>query len=87
MSNLDVTFEDQSMSFQHRELTETQPDHQRLTRPAKREDALKDFKGYGSNVMELLKLTKPDLDIWAIFDLGNKVPRFNKGNICIVGDA
>lgn len=62
-------------------------DYQRLTKPAKREDALEDFKDYGPNVLELLKLTKPDLDIWAIFDLGNKVPRFNKGRLCIVGDA
>ncbi|KAK5943263.1 hypothetical protein PMZ80_004270 [Knufia obscura] len=64
------------------------PDYQRLTRPAKREDALKDFEGYGPNVIALLKLTKPDLDCWAIFDLGdNPLPRFNKGRICIVGDA
>lgn len=64
------------------------PDYQRLTRPAKREDALKDFEGYGPNVTALLKLTKPDLDCWAIFDLGeNPVPRFNKGRVCIVGDA
>lgn len=68
-------------------LTVSQPDYQRLTRPAKREDALRDFNGYGPNVIELLKLTKPDLDIWAIFDLGNKVPQFNKGKLCIVGDA
>lgn len=39
------------------------PDPQRLTRPAKREDALRDFQGYGSNVTKLLNLTKPDLDI------------------------
>lgn len=63
------------------------PDYQRLTRPAKREDALKDFSGYGPNVTALLQLTKPDLDVWAIFDLGNPVPRFNKGRVCIVGDA
>ncbi|KAK5076229.1 hypothetical protein LTR64_006293 [Lithohypha guttulata] len=64
------------------------PDYQRLTRPAKQQDALKDFEGYGPNVIELLKLTKPDLDIWAIFDLGtHPVPQFNKGRICIVGDA
>ena len=42
---------------------ESWPDSNRLTRPAKREDALRDFAGYGSNVTELLKLTKPDLDI------------------------
>lgn len=64
------------------------PDYQRLTRPAKREDALKDFSGYGPNVLALLKLTEPDLDVWAIFDLGkNPVPNFSKGRVCIMGDA
>ena len=45
------------------------PDFNRLTRPAKREDALRDYEGYGSNVVSLLKLTKPDLDVvsWATF--------------------
>lgn len=64
------------------------PDYQRLTRPAKREDALKDFERFGPNVKALLKLTKPDLDVWAIFDLlDNPVPRFNKGRVSITGDA
>lgn len=64
------------------------PDYSRLTRPAKREDALKDFEGFGPNVTALLELTKPDLDVWAIFDLGdNPVPKFNKGRVCITGDA
>lgn len=39
------------------------PDHTRLTKSAKREQALKDFEGWGSDVTELLKLTKPDLDV------------------------
>ncbi len=39
------------------------PDFNKLTRPAKREDALRDFTGYGSKVINLLKLTKPDLDV------------------------
>ncbi|KIX92833.1 uncharacterized protein Z520_11496 [Fonsecaea multimorphosa CBS 102226] len=64
------------------------PDSQRLTRPAKREEALREFSGYGSNVIQLLKLTKPDLDVWAIFDLGdNPVPTFHKGRTVIIGDA
>lgn len=64
------------------------PDYSRLTRPGRQEDALKDFQGYGPNVTELLKLTKAELDVWAIFDLGkNPVPRFNQGRVCIVGDA
>lgn len=38
------------------------PDYQRLTRPAKREDALRDFNEFGPTVRELLKLAKADLD-------------------------
>jgi salicylate hydroxylase len=38
------------------------PDYTRLTKPATRERALKDYEGYGPNVIELLKLTNPDLD-------------------------
>ncbi|KAL6243946.1 hypothetical protein RBB50_009380 [Rhinocladiella similis] len=64
------------------------PDFNKLTRPAKREDALRDFAEYGSNVINLLKLTNPDLDVWAIFDLGeHPVPTMYKGRICISGDA
>lgn len=64
------------------------PDYQKLTRPAKREDALKDFSGYGANVLNLLKLTNADLDVWAIFDLAeNPVSTFRKGRIAISGDA
>lgn len=61
------------------------PDYNRLTRPAKREDALEDFEHFGPSITELLKLAKPELDCvsdpelaavtvtdhyqWAIFDL------------------
>lgn len=38
------------------------PDYQKLTRMAKREDALREHEGYGPSVIKLLKLTKPDLD-------------------------
>lgn len=38
------------------------PDYNRLTRPAKREDALKDFEDFGPSIIELLKLAKPELD-------------------------
>lgn len=64
------------------------PDYNRLTRSAKREDAIRDFEGFGPNVMELLKLTKPDLDCWAIFHLGDHpVPHFHKGRLLILGDS
>lgn len=39
------------------------PDYTRLTRPAKREDALRDFEGYGHDVRSLLQLCQPNLDI------------------------
>ncbi|EXJ77308.1 salicylate hydroxylase [Capronia epimyces CBS 606.96] len=68
--------------------SEDWPDSNRLTKAAKREDALLDFREYGSNVLNLLKLTNPDLDVWAIFDLGeHPVPTFYKGRICLSGDA
>ncbi|KAJ9196335.1 hypothetical protein DTO164E3_6391 [Paecilomyces variotii] len=68
--------------------SEPWPDAQRLTRPAKRERALEDYEGFGPNVIKLLNLTKPDLDVWAIFDLGeNPPPTYSKGRLCIVGDA
>ena len=41
-------------------------DNSRLTKPAKREDALRDFEGYGDNVMSVLKLADPELDIVSI---------------------
>lgn len=64
------------------------PDYEKLTRSAKREDALRDFKGYGQNVTSLLKLTEENLDVWAIFDTGaNPVQTFYKGRICVTGDA
>lgn len=39
------------------------PDSQRLTKPAEQKDLLRDFEGYGPNIIKLLKLTKPNLDI------------------------
>jgi len=68
--------------------SEDWPDYQRLTRRARREDALRDFADYGANVINLLKLTEENLDVWAIFDLGeNPVPTFYKGRLAISGDA
>lgn len=64
------------------------PDYSKSTLPAKREEAIRDFQGFGPIVMKLLELIKPDLDIWGIFDLGkNPLKTFSKGKICVVGDA
>jgi salicylate hydroxylase len=60
----------------------------KLTAPAHREDALKDFAGYSNDVISLLKLTSENLDTWAIFDLGkNPPPSYTEGRVAIMGDA
>lgn len=38
-------------------------DYPRLTRQGKREEALRDFAGYGPNVVNLLKLTDEELSV------------------------
>lgn len=38
------------------------PDYNRLTRPAKREDALRDFAEFGPSITALLELAKSELD-------------------------
>lgn len=64
------------------------PDYNKLTRSATREDALKDFEGYGHDVISLLKLCKANLDVWAIFHTGdNPLPYFAKGSVVLTGDA
>ncbi|PWY70935.1 salicylate hydroxylase [Aspergillus heteromorphus CBS 117.55] len=70
----------------------TSPDewaeYPRLTRQGTRDEVLRDFEGYGPNVISLLQLTNPELSVWAIFDLGeNPVPTFYKGRVGITGDA
>ncbi|KAH7174606.1 uncharacterized protein B0J16DRAFT_418076 [Fusarium flagelliforme] len=60
----------------------------KMTKTAHRQDALDDFKGYNSQVRNLLKLTEETLSVWAIFDTGdNPIPTFYKGRIAILGDA
>lgn len=39
------------------------PDASKLTAPATRQDALRDFAGFGDTITSLLKLSKEDLDI------------------------
>ncbi|KAL2830447.1 hypothetical protein BDW59DRAFT_17732 [Aspergillus cavernicola] len=63
-------------------------EYPRLTRDGTREEALRDFAGYGPNVTKLLKLCEPQLSIWAIFDLAkHPVPTFFKSRLAISGDA
>ncbi|KAH7110673.1 putative salicylate hydroxylase, partial [Dactylonectria macrodidyma] len=64
------------------------PDNSKLVAQATREDALRDFAGFGDTVTSLLKLATPSLETWAIFDLGkNPPPAFAQGRVCLVGDA
>lgn len=39
------------------------PDHQKLTRTSQREDLLRDFGHYSKELVELLSLTNPKLDV------------------------
>ncbi|KAG5951470.1 hypothetical protein E4U53_003020 [Claviceps sorghi] len=64
------------------------PDSSTLTASSTREAALRDFSHFRPDIIELLRLSSPTLDVWAIFDLGdNPPPTFAKGPVCLVGDA
>lgn len=64
------------------------PNSQKLTLPTRKEHALRDFEGWGKNVITILKMLKDDLDSWAIFDmLDHPAPTYTKGRICVAGDA
>jgi salicylate hydroxylase len=63
-------------------------DLHKSTRAATKQDALKDFAGWGNTVTHLLGLLNDDVDIWAIFDmLDHPAPLYSKGRVCIIGDA
>jgi salicylate hydroxylase len=63
------------------------PDYSRSMLPATREEAIKDFKGFGPNVMKLLEMVEPSLDIWGVFHLENELKAYNQDKIVVVGDA
>jgi hypothetical protein len=50
--------------------TDEWADYPRLTRMGTREEALRDFANYGHDVIELLKLVKPELSVVSL--LGNR---------------
>ncbi|KAF8146458.1 hypothetical protein K438DRAFT_1628078 [Mycena galopus ATCC 62051] len=58
-----------------------------LTRWSTRDAALKDFKDFGPDVQKILALTTAELNVWAIFDMGNPLPTFTKGRMVVTGDA
>lgn len=64
------------------------PSSTKLTLPAKKEEARKDFQDFGATVHKIIDMLEPDLDRWAIFDTGsNPMPYYNKGRVVVVGDA
>jgi len=64
------------------------PDAERLTAPARRTDAERDFASFNEDVKNLIHLIKEDLDIWAIFDLADHPPpAFARERVCLLGDA
>jgi len=64
------------------------PDAHKSTRPATKQDALNDFKGWGKNVTHILNLLEENVDVWAIFDmLDHPAPFYAKGRIVMTGDA
>ncbi|OAA65627.1 salicylate 1-monooxygenase SalA [Niveomyces insectorum RCEF 264] len=61
------------------------PSQTQLTLPATRDDALRDFAGFGPNVRGLLQRTSPQLERWALFDLADHpLPTFFRGRVCLV---
>ncbi|KAK4547539.1 hypothetical protein LTR36_000496 [Oleoguttula mirabilis] len=64
------------------------PDAKHLTMPAKKEQAYEDFKDFGPTVHKIIDMLEPELDCWAIFDTAvDPVPAYNKGRVCLIGDA
>ena len=49
---------------------------------------MEDFKDWSETPRKIIEMLEPDLDRWAIFDTGSHpCPYFNKGRICLLGDA
>jgi salicylate hydroxylase len=60
----------------------------RLVVPTTRAEAKQDFDAWGENVKAIIDLLQDNLDKWGIFDLGDHpLSCFNKGRICVAGDA
>ncbi|KXT11584.1 hypothetical protein AC579_3112 [Pseudocercospora musae] len=74
------------VAFKHEE--SNWPDPERLVRRGTRSSALRDFQSYNQDVVSLLSLCAPDLDVWGIFHLADHpVPSFCKTTLCLLGDA
>ncbi|KAB8621922.1 hypothetical protein FH972_026031 [Carpinus fangiana] len=60
----------------------------RLTAPAHKKDAQRDYAEWHPNILAILDMLNDDLDRWAIFDLGeHPLASYCKGRVCLLGDA
>ncbi|GAM83866.1 hypothetical protein ANO11243_018560 [Dothideomycetidae sp. 11243] len=60
----------------------------RLTQPSTKEQVKRDFSHHGATVRKVIDLLEPQLDCWAIFDTGDSpLPHYNRGRVCLLGDA
>lgn len=64
------------------------PSTSKLTLPSEKEHVYEDFKDFGPTVHKIIDMLEPNLDCWAIFDTGDHpMPYYNKGKVCVLGDA
>jgi salicylate hydroxylase len=76
-------FVDMTAVRRHRD--NTWPDMEAWRQPCTIESVLGDFKGWGSDIMELLKtINKPEK--WALFN-SQPAKTYTKGLLCLLGDA
>ncbi|KAH8900542.1 FAD/NAD(P)-binding domain-containing protein [Thozetella sp. PMI_491] len=62
-------------------------DSEKQTRWATRDEAVKEFQGYGPVISKVMGLVAPELNVWGIFDLYNPLPYFASGRVAVAGDA
>lgn len=63
-------------------------DQKNFLQPATRQEVEKVFAGWGSTVRDMVSLLPENIDKWAVFDSATfPVPCYNKGRICLAGDA
>lgn len=55
-------------------------------KPVQKEDMVRDFEGWGPNVRKIIGMMEK-CDIWALFDHQPAKTYYERGQICLVGDA
>ncbi|WRT68430.1 uncharacterized protein IL334_005406 [Kwoniella shivajii] len=64
------------------------PSDDKTTLPSEKSHVCNDFKSFGPTVQKIIDILEPNLDCWGIFDLGDHpMPAYNKGRVCVLGDA